>query len=87
MDDLMLEAKLDEFTTLMVAPIDPQTYVEHVECDSLGGSIGYFVVRSSKGCNKPRFEVLAKSPTFEAAKEIFDMIIEPIKSRVLIKNL
>lgn len=82
MDDLMLEAKLDEYTTLTVAPIDPETYDEYIEDNSLGGCLGYFLVRSSRSGNQPRFEVLAKAPTFEAAKEIFDMITHQFKSRV-----
>lgn len=77
----MLEAKLDEYTTLTVAPIAPETYDEHVECNSLGGSLGYFLVRSSRSSNQPRFEVLAKAPTFEAAKEVFNMIVGGFRAK------
>ncbi|MEL6592597.1 MAG: hypothetical protein AAFQ68_21040 [Bacteroidota bacterium] len=81
MDDLMLEARLDEFTTLKVAPVDSETYAELVEDDTLGGSGGYFVVRSSTSENRPRFEILAKAASFDAAGTIFDMIVGSARQR------
>ena len=71
----MLQARLDEQTTLTVSPIDEQTYAEYVGDENLGGSAGYFVLRTSKTKAGPRFEVLAKAPTFEAAGQLFDMIV------------
>lgn len=41
--------------------------------DNLGGSDGYFVYKTQR--HHPMFEILAKAPTFEAAGEIFDMIV------------
>lgn len=75
MDDLMLQAKLDAETTLTVSPIDAQTYAEYVGEENLGGNAGYFVLRTSRGATGARFEVLAKAPSFEAAGEIFDLIV------------
>ena len=81
MDDLVLQARLDEFTTLKVSPIDSETYSEFVEDDTLGGSFGYFVVRSSRLQDRPRFEILAKAASFEAASQIFDMIVSAARPR------
>lgn len=75
MDDLLLQARIDEHTTLTVSPLDEQTYAEYVGDESLGGSDGYFVTRTSKLNNIPRFEILAKAPTFEAADTLFRLIV------------
>jgi len=75
MEDLVLKAEIDEHTTLYVSTIDRRTYDEHVTEDNLGGGDGYFVIRSWKRGDLNRFEVLAKSPTFAAAGDIFDMIV------------
>jgi hypothetical protein len=71
MDDLALVATLDDSSTLYVTPLDAQAYSEHVESDRLGGSDGYFVVRETA----TTFEVLAKAPSFEAAGDLFDLIV------------
>lgn len=75
MDDLKLQASLDDFTTLTVSSLDDETYSEFVDDDSLGGSAGYFVLRSSKTEQGATFEVLAKAPTFEAAGSLFNLIV------------
>ncbi len=82
MDDLMLQARLDEFTTVKVSPIDNETYSEYIEEDTLGGSIGYFITLISNRPSSPRFEVLAKAPSFEAAGQIFRMIVEGNQRRL-----
>lgn len=71
MDDLALVAALDDSSTLYVTPLDTQAYSEYVENDRLGGSDGYFVVRETASS----FEVLAKAASFEAAGELFDLIV------------
>jgi hypothetical protein len=71
MDDLALVATLDDSSTLYVTPLDSQAYAEHVEGDRLGGADGYFVVRETAST----FEVLAKAPSFEAAGDLFDLIV------------
>lgn len=71
MDDLILSAEIDNETTLYISPIDSTTYEEHDEDGVLGGESGYFILRSTAST----LELLAKSPTFEAASEIFDMIV------------
>lgn len=71
MDDLILSADIDRETTLYISPIDSTTYEEHDEDGVLGGENGYFILRAGAD----RLEVLAKSPSFEAASEIFDMIV------------
>ncbi len=75
MDDLTLQAKIDDLTTLYVSPVAKETYFECIDEDSLGGADGYFVVRSSRSPLRPAFEILAKAPSFEAAEIIFDMIV------------
>ena len=75
MDDLGLTARIDDFTTIHVSPVESETYSRYVEEDSLGGNSGYFLIRTSRRKNKPMFEILAKAPTFEAAGTIFDMIV------------
>ena len=70
----MLEARIDDSTTISVAPIHEDTYSEYIEDDNLGGCMGYFVLRSSKEKSQPKFEVLAKATSFESASEIFRMI-------------
>ena len=75
MDDLGLSAKIDEYTTICVSPIERETYANYIEDDSLGGDLGYFLIRHSRRENRPVFEILAKAPSFEAAGEIFDMIV------------
>ena len=75
MDDLMLQARLDDRTTLTVAPIDDQTYADYMGDENLGGSQGYFVLRTSRTETGSRFEILAKAPSFEAAGELFEMIV------------
>jgi hypothetical protein len=75
MDDRVLKAKIDDFTTLYVSPLDPQIFSEHLDEDNLGGSDGYFVTRTTGLGRDQRFEILAKAPSFEAAEDIFDMIV------------
>ena len=75
MDDRVLKAKIDDFTTLYVSPLDPQVYSEHLDEDTLGGSDGYFVTKTVIIGRDQRFEILAKAPSFEAAEDIFDMIV------------
>lgn len=75
MDDLGLKARIDDYTTISVSPIERETYDNYVGGDILGGEAGYFLIRSSIRENQPLFEVLAKSPTFAAAGELFDMIV------------
>ena len=71
MDDLILSADIDDETTLYISPIDSTTYEECDDDGILGGEHGYFILRSTPNA----MEVLAKSPSFEAASEIFDMIV------------
>lgn len=73
MDDIILKAELDESTCLYISPISRETYAEHIQYDNLGGSGGYFVLRSRRA-GPQRLEVLAKVPTLEAASDLFDMI-------------
>ena len=75
MDDLGLQAKIDDYTTIHVSPIERETYDTYVEEDSLGSDLGYFLIRTSRKSNQPMFEILAKAPTFEAAGRLFDMIV------------
>jgi hypothetical protein len=76
MEDLMLSARLDENTTLRVSPIAPQTYLECIDEDTLGGDQGYFVLLSRKNTNQKSPEILAKAPSFDAAEALFDLIVE-----------
>lgn len=73
MDDIVLKADIDDFTRLYVSPISRQTYDAHIDGDNLGGSSGYFVLRS-RSVGDRRLEVLAKAPTLEAAEALFDLI-------------
>ena len=73
---MVLKAKLDESTTLYVSPIEPETYAEYVGEDNLGGDTGYFLMRSLTLGDGKRFEVLAKAPSFDAASNLFDMIVQ-----------
>lgn len=75
MDDVVLTAKLDDATTVYVSPIAPETYAEYVDEDNLGGDAGYFLLRSLRQGNSERFEVLAKAPSFDAASDLFDLIV------------
>lgn len=75
MDDLMLSARIDEKTMLRVSPIEQETYSEYVDDDVLGGSEGYFLVRTTQCPFSPSVEILAKLPNFEAAIAVFDMIV------------
>jgi hypothetical protein len=76
MDDVVLRAKLNDTTTLYVSPIGPETYAEYVDEDNLGGDAGYFLMRSLTEGESRRFEVLAKAPSFDAASDLFDMIVQ-----------
>jgi len=76
MDDCILTARLDEHTTLYVSPIHRRTYAEHVGEDNLGGDQGYFVARSLSDGETVQFDILAKATSFEAAGDLFDMIVK-----------
>ena len=80
MEDVVLMADLDESTRLYVSPVSPQTYHEHVADNALGGSDGYFVLRS-RSTGLERLEILAKAPSFEAAEAIFDLVIASLSRR------
>lgn len=75
MEDIVLSANLDDRTTLYVSPLNRQTYDDYLETDNLGGDRGYFVLRSSRVGNTERFEILAKAATFDAAGDLFDLIV------------
>lgn len=75
MEDYVLTASLDERTTLYVSMLAPETFREHVEADNLGGADGYFVIRSTRKDGIECLDVLAKSPSFEAAGDLFDLIV------------
>jgi hypothetical protein len=75
MEDMVLKAKLDDTTTVYVSPIAPETYAEYVDGDVLGGDAGYFLLRSLVQGNSERFEILAKAPSFDAASDLFDLIV------------
>jgi hypothetical protein len=75
MDDVILRAAIDSETTLYVSPISPETYEEHFEQDTLGGGNGYFVMRSRKSGMFETLDILAKAPSFEAAGDLFDLIV------------
>jgi len=72
---MILRAEIDSDTFLYVSPISSETYQEHVEIDNLGGRGGYFVLRSKRRGTKETLDVLAKAASFDAAGEIFDMIV------------
>lgn len=74
MEDMVLKARLDETTNLYVSPLSRETYEEHLENDSLGGAQGYFILLS-RSIGTQRLEILAKSPSFEAAEALFNLII------------
>lgn len=75
MEDLMLSARIDENTTLRVSPIAPQTYLECLDEDTLGGDRGYFVLLSRKNTSQKSPEILAKALNFDAAETLFDLIV------------
>ena len=75
MEDMVLKAEIDSDTFLYVSPISSETYQEHVEIDSLGGKSGYFVLRTRRNGTCETLDVLAKAASFDAAGEIFDMIV------------
>ena len=72
---MILRARIDSETLVYVSPISSETYREHIDVDNLGGGNGYFVLRSKKSGVQETLDVLAKATSFEAAGEIFDMII------------
>jgi hypothetical protein len=73
MDDVVLRTEIDDTTSVYISPISRETYAEYVQDDNLGGSRGYFVLRSRR-TGERRLEVLAKVPTLEAATDLLDMI-------------
>lgn len=75
MDDMVLKARLDDTTTVYVSPIAPETYAEYVNDDVLGGDAGYFLLRSLTQGSSERLEVLAKATSFDAASDLFDLIV------------
>ncbi len=75
MEDIILSAKIDAYTTLYVSPIALATYQEHMNEDNLGGGSGYFVLRERRNKTGALLEILAKAPSFEAAGDLFDMIV------------
>jgi len=81
MDDTILKAEIDSETTLYVSPIATATYQEHISEDNLGGDAGYFLMRARKVGLKESFEILAKAPSFDAAGELFDMIVSAGRRR------
>jgi len=83
MDDRVLKAKIDDFTTVYVSPLDHQVFSEHLDEDNLGGSDGYFVTRTTGLGRDQRFEILAKAPSFEAAEDVFNMIVSSAATRGL----
>lgn len=83
MEDVVLTAKIDDATTLYVAPIAAETYAEYVDDDNLGGEAGYFVMRSQSGLNSARFEILAKAASLDAATDLFDLIVGAGRRRTL----
>lgn len=72
---MVLMAKLDDTTTVYVSPIAAETYAEHFEDDVLGGDAGYFLLRLLTQNNTERLEILAKAPSFDAASNLFDLIV------------
>jgi hypothetical protein len=83
MDDMVLKAKIDDVTTVYVTLLDPQIFAEYLDEDTLGGSEGYFVTRTLNTGHSQRFEILAKAPSFQAAENIFDMIVSASSKRQL----
>ena len=75
MEDMILRAKIDSETFVYVSPISSETYEEQLDIDNLGGRNGYFVLRSKKIGLQESLDVLAKAASFEAAGELFDMIV------------
>lgn len=78
---MVLKADLDDATSLYVSPVSQQTYEEQIGDGALGGSNGYFVLRSRK-YGTQRLEILAKATSLEAAEQIFDLIIGANRLRV-----
>lgn len=83
MEDYVLSARIDERTTLYVSPLHRRTYDEHISADSLGGGDGYFVTRTVRGGGTERFDILAKASSFEAATDLFDMIVNAGARRII----
>lgn len=73
MDDVTLNVRLHDGTTVYVSPMHNQTYRDHMEDDSLGGSSGYFITRERNGS----FEILAKAASLETAQELIGLINIP----------
>ena len=49
----------------------------------MGGGGGYFVARSFDDGQSRRFEILAKASSFDAAGDLFDMIVGAAKRATL----
>ena len=75
MDDLTLAVELDDTSTLYVTPLARETVEQHSDGADLGGSNGYFVVRSVRTKSGDRLEILAKAASFSAASALFDLIV------------
>jgi hypothetical protein len=75
MEDIILQANIDENTTVYVSPLARQTYAEYAGEGALGGGEGYFVTRASGRGADRSFEILAKALSVEAAGDLFDMIV------------
>jgi hypothetical protein len=80
MEDLVLRAEIGGGTMLYVSAIDHNTFHEHVAEDNLGGSKGYFVIRTGNGSQGCRFEILAKATSFDAASDLFDLIVGNVRT-------
>lgn len=72
---MILRAAIDSETMLYVSPISSETYSEHLDSNHLGGVNGYFVLRSKKTGSNETLDVLAKAASFDAASDLFDMIV------------
>lgn len=72
MEDVFLQAQIDNHRSICISPLPAQTYKE-AGAKGLGGDYGYFIyeIDTSRGAG---IEVIGKAASVEAALKIFEII-------------
>ena len=66
MEDLFLQAKIDNHRSICISPLPAKTYKE-ADAAGLGGQFGYFIYEIDASREEAGIEVIGKAASIEAA--------------------
>lgn len=79
MEDLFLQARIDNHRSICISPLPVKTYKE-TGASGLGGQFGYFIYEIDASRDEAGIEVIGKAASIEAALRLYEIILGSLRA-------